>query len=355
MKRYSLFLVLAGLLFFKSADSQTKNQSKTKQTTTSKKTTSNPNRLINPEIWWHGTITVIEKYSGLIGRSERYISLFFGKALPTNYRNIETTDINFNDNKGTGKVSEYSEYIIRSKDEKTGVESEKIIDRCDCSGQGQSELHEVVIELRDGIYRIHAIPPPCKGKLGDGCGGTSWDVIISDKRLGSNPFSLSGSETVERDLTTGKVTTTTTWDLTGCTPWNHPKTQKYIETLEPKAKAAANRFIQRVNDELCIKLKITSGHRTDDEQDYEYSKGRTISSGIKVTSNKPLGETVTDAKAGESNHNFGRAIDVYYATETGIDLDAVLAPEIVEIAKQEGFHWGGNWKKPDYPHFEFKE
>lgn len=355
MKKYSIFFVLTGLLFFKSADCQIPAQKNKKQTNTQKKTTSNPNRLINPEIRWHGTITVIEKYSGLTGRSERYVSLFFANALPTNYRNIETTDLNFTDDKGTGKVSEYSEFTIRTKDEKTGVESEKVIDRCDCAGQGQSELHEVVIELSDGIYRIHATPPPCKGKLGDGCGGSSWDVIISDKRLGSNPFSLSGSETVERDLTTGKVTTTTTWDLTGCTPWHNPMTQKNINTLEPRVKAAATRFIQRVNNELCVKLKVTSGHRTDEEQNYEYSKGRTISSGIKVTPNKPLGETVTDAKAGESNHNFGRAIDVYYATDTGIESDRELAPEIVEIARQEGFCWGGKWKKRDPPHFEFKK
>lgn len=170
-----------------------------------------------------------------------------------------------------------------------------------------------------------------------------------------NPFALVGQKTMNISPEGGGfITTIISWNLKRkYIPWKNQLTEKNIATLEPKVKAAATRFIQRVYEELCIKLKVVSGSRTVAEQDYEYSKGRTIP-GINVTPDNPLGETVTDAEGGKSNHNFGKAIDVFYATESGgIDIKKRLSPEIVEIAKQEGFKWGGDWKKkPDYPHFE---
>lgn len=355
MKRYFLFFVLTCLLFFKSADSQTTTQRNTGQTntqkktlspkpSTQKKTTAQPNKTTNPEIRWHGTITVIEKFSGLTGRSERYISLFFDNALPTLYRNIETTDLNFTDDKGSGKVSEYSEFTIRTKDEKTGIESEKVMGRCDCIGNGQSELHEVVIDRIEQNYRIHAVPPPCKGGNlgGDGCGGDSWDIIISDKRLGTDHFLLSGNETTERDLTIGKVTTTTTWNLTGCPAWSDPQTR--LRAVDTRVRAAANRFIKRAHDELCLKLKVASGFRTFEEQDKLYAIGRP----------PPPIKKVTKSRGGESYHNYGLAVDIYIVQDNGLlDLEAIIPPEAIKIAKEEGFAWGGDWENfKDYPHFE---
>lgn len=177
-------------------------------------------------------------------------------------------------------------------------------------------------------------------------------IDVPDQPIGTNPKVLSGSHIV---MDAGNIKVVVTWNLRKkCPPWNNPMTQTSINSLKPKVKAAAARFIQRVNDELCIRLKVTAGFRTIAEQDYEYSKGRTIP-GVNVTPNNPLGETVTQLRGGRSNHNSGNAIDVYYATETGIDKHGILAPEIIEIARQEGFEWGGNWIDfKDYPHFEMK-
>jgi peptidoglycan L-alanyl-D-glutamate endopeptidase CwlK len=176
-------------------------------------------------------------------------------------------------------------------------------------------------------------------------------ISIPAQRLGKNPKVLSGTIEDTRTDPGGEVTITTiTWNLrTACPPWNNPLTQKNINTLDARVRGPATRFIKRVNDELCIKLKVASALRTKEEQDKLFAQGRD-------KDGKVIGETVTNAKGGESYHNLGLAIDVYMVNDDGtIDLKGILPPEVVAIAKQEGFEWGGDWKKfKDYPHFEMK-
>jgi len=343
MKKY-LFVFVAMLTFIV-GKSQQGNTKGPKQTTTTKKSSGSgqTTKTAVKEIRWFGTITVFEVYSGLIGKSNRHINLSFTNALPTLYRNIETTDLDFADDKGTGKVSEHVEFVVISKDQKTGIEKRTVIEECDCKGEGKSELHEVVLDHDEKKYRIHAVPPPCKGSKGEdgSCGGSSWDVIISDKNLQQNPFILSGTETIAREISTGVVTTTTTWDLRGCPPWSDPQTR--LKKVDARVKAAAERFIKRAHEELCLKLKVASGFRTDHEQDSLYAIGR-----------PPPPKKVTNAKRGESFHNYGLAIDVYIVKDNGLlDLHAILPPEAIKIAEEEGFKWGGDWEDiKDYPHFE---
>jgi hypothetical protein len=165
-----------------------------------------------------------------------------------------------------------------------------------------------------------------------------------DQKMGKNSKELMGSYVI---LSTPTLHVTVSWHLRKkCPPWNNPLTQTNINTLEAKVKMAATKFIKRVNDELCIKLKVVSGKRTNAEQDELYAQGRT----------KP-GPIVTNAKGGESNHNSGTAIDVYMVKEDGsLDIEGIVPQEVVDIASQEGFEWGGNWSKlKDYPHFEIKK
>lgn len=78
---------------------------------------------------------------------------------------------------------------------------------------------------------------------------------------------------------------------------------------------------------------------------------------------------VTNAKAGESYHNYGLAIDIVLlkdkdgngtfetaSWETNVDFDGDGVSdwqEVVTIFKKYGWQWGGNWSKfPDFPHFE---
>ncbi len=77
---------------------------------------------------------------------------------------------------------------------------------------------------------------------------------------------------------------------------------------------------------------------------------------------------VTNAKGGQSYHNFGLAFDIVLlldkdgngtyesaSWETNVDFDGDGVAdwmEVVKIAKMYGFAWGGDWKFIDKPHFE---
>jgi len=99
--------------------------------------------------------------------------------------------------------------------------------------------------------------------------------------------------------------------------------------------------------------------RTFKEQDALYAQGRSI---MFDTKGKRLG-IVTNAKGGQSIHNYGLALDIVLITngkvaswDTAKDFDKDGKPdwmEIVEIFKNAGWTWGGDWKKfKDAPHFE---
>src|SRR5688572_17633440 len=214
-------------------------------------------------------------------------------------------------------------------------------DKSECDGQDKSEL-DVGIDLEAKTYAISVSIPDCNGRTIT-AGGSEYEfvqdgaIFINDQRFGTNYNVLSGNLTLIDSFANGsKVVTTYTWNLrTKCPPWNNPLTARNINTLDPRVRGPATRFIKRVNDELCIKLKVAAGKRTNAEQDEIYAQGRT----------RP-GDIISWAKGGTSNHNSGLAIDVYLANDDGtIDDEAILPPGVIEIARQEGFEWGGSWKK----------
>jgi peptidoglycan L-alanyl-D-glutamate endopeptidase CwlK len=101
-----------------------------------------------------------------------------------------------------------------------------------------------------------------------------------------------------------------------------------------------------------IEVVITHDFRSIDEQDALYNQGRSLS-----------GNIVTNAKGGESYHNYGLAIDFALRTPEGDvvwdmerDDNGNGKPdwlEVVELAKELGFTWGGDWANfPDYPHLQ---
>lgn len=88
---------------------------------------------------------------------------------------------------------------------------------------------------------------------------------------------------------------------------------------------------------------ITQTVRSFAESDELYAKGRT----------KP-GAIVTNAKAGQSYHNYGLAIDfviqVNGTFSWKVDKNWMI---VVDCFKKRGFTWGGDFKSiPDAPHFE---
>lgn len=72
--------------------------------------------------------------------------------------------------------------------------------------------------------------------------------------------------------------------------------------------------------------------------------------------------TVTRAKPGRSWHNWRRALDLIPIDQaTAADLsdrdepvwDVPYWPGLGAIGKHLGFGWGGDWKRPDRPHFQW--
>ncbi|MCM3173577.1 M15 family metallopeptidase [Paenibacillus sp. MER 99-2] len=101
-----------------------------------------------------------------------------------------------------------------------------------------------------------------------------------------------------------------------------------------------------------IEVVITHGYRSIEEQDALFDQGRT-----------GTGNIVTNARGGESYHNYGLAIDFALRTPQGEivwdmerDDNGNGEPdwmEVVALAKDLGFTWGGDWANfPDYPHLQ---
>ncbi|ECR2392729.1 N-acetylmuramoyl-L-alanine amidase family protein [Listeria monocytogenes] len=95
-----------------------------------------------------------------------------------------------------------------------------------------------------------------------------------------------------------------------------------------------------------IYLCVAQGYRSKAEQNALYAQGRT----------KP-GSIVTNAKGGQSNHNFGVAVDLCLYSNDGkkVIWESTTSrwKKVVAAMKAEGFKWGGDWKTfKDYPHFE---
>lgn len=121
--------------------------------------------------------------------------------------------------------------------------------------------------------------------------------------------------------------------------------------LHPILKERSNQLIQQ-SAKKGIVIVITDGFRSAEDQNRLYEKGRTTD-----------GNIVTNAKGGESYHNFGLAIDFALKTPAenvvwdmqydGNKNGKSDWTEVVEMAKALGFEWGGDWPKfKDYPHLQ---
>lgn len=121
--------------------------------------------------------------------------------------------------------------------------------------------------------------------------------------------------------------------------------------LHPVVRERSNQLIQQAADKGIV-IVITDEFRSAEDQDRLYEQGRTVA-----------GNIVTNARGGESFHNFGLAIDFAIKTPSadiiwdmqydGNQNGTADWNEVVEMAKALGFEWGGDWAQfKDYPHLQ---
>jgi len=132
-----------------------------------------------------------------------------------------------------------------------------------------------------------------------------------------------------------------------------------IELLAPVVRDEARLIYDEISEALKGRAICRFSHtlRTNAEQEALFAIGRT----------KP-GKKVTNARAGQSWHNYGRAIDIVLLVdkdkngsfesaswETNVDFDGDGRAdwrEVVDIFTRYGWEWGGSWKFTDMPHFQ---
>jgi peptidoglycan L-alanyl-D-glutamate endopeptidase CwlK len=137
----------------------------------------------------------------------------------------------------------------------------------------------------------------------------------------------------------------------------HPKVRTEVEQIYK------NQIIPALTGRAICRFAYTL--RTIAEQDALYAQGRTK---LFDANGKKLGK-VTNAKGGQSIHNYGLAIDIVLikdkdgngtfetaSWEDTVDFDKDGKSdwmEVVKIFKTNGWTWGGDWKSfKDKPHFQ---
>jgi D-alanyl-D-alanine carboxypeptidase. len=129
--------------------------------------------------------------------------------------------------------------------------------------------------------------------------------------------------------------------------------------LYPKVIALRNILYESVYKATGMKMRMTSGLRTIEEQEKLYAIGRTIV-GKNPSKSLPMGEIVTRAIPGHSFHNYGLAFDSCfigddpYLEKMSEKDSSYIWNKFGDLVVSTGhMFWGGNFKTiKDLPHAE---
>jgi peptidoglycan L-alanyl-D-glutamate endopeptidase CwlK len=116
-----------------------------------------------------------------------------------------------------------------------------------------------------------------------------------------------------------------------------------IELLAPRFRAAVEAAIAecRANQ---LDAVVYETYRSAALQATYYARGRTV---------KPPATPVTNAMSNlYSWHGYGLAVDVIHRTRTW-DAGDTWFRAVADVFKRHGCKWGGDWKSPDLPHFQW--
>lgn len=194
-----------------------------------------------------------------------------------------------------------------------------------------------VSELQRGLADGGFDPGPVDGVFGQ---RTEGAVRAFQSSRGIEVDGIVGRQTwgeLGRTVSTGSAPVSGDVAATG-----DAATDRRIAGLHPEVRATAAAFVNRVEQELGIQLRVTQGYRSIAEQNALYAQGRTAP-----------GDIVTNARGGSSYHNYGLAFDVVEVRPDGsANWDTDWAA-IGRIGESMGLEWGGNWTRlVDRPHFQ---
>ncbi len=123
----------------------------------------------------------------------------------------------------------------------------------------------------------------------------------------------------------------------------NPHTIERLKAVHPLLRRRVEALIARLAEQGIV-VEVVQGFRTEREQNELYAQGRT----------KP-GKKVTNAKAWQSNHNYGLAVDLC-PFENGVpNWNAPRATwKLIGLeAERQHLEWGGRWKSiEDLPHVQ---
>lgn len=134
-----------------------------------------------------------------------------------------------------------------------------------------------------------------------------------------------------------------------------------IEDLQPIARDKFKAWLVDC-DRAGIEILVYCTYRSGVEQDELYKIGRTVV-GIGATKAKPMGKIVTNAKAGQSFHQYRVAIDcvplwkgkaMWSGDLPNTPQDDKLYEKMATLAAKYGIEWAGNWKAfKEKAHFQY--
>jgi peptidoglycan L-alanyl-D-glutamate endopeptidase CwlK len=117
-----------------------------------------------------------------------------------------------------------------------------------------------------------------------------------------------------------------------------------LDDLLPAVKERVEKFLNSAKD-AGIDLLVTSTYRDNESQNALYAQGRTTS-----------GRIVTNAKAGQSFHNYRCAVDVVPLIngKPVWDVSYQVWQTVGKLGKEAGLEWAGDWKTfKEMPHFQY--
>lgn len=117
-----------------------------------------------------------------------------------------------------------------------------------------------------------------------------------------------------------------------------------LKTVHPELQRRYRILEQRMLKKYGIQIEVSDAHRTAVRQEELFAQGRTAP-----------GKKVTNARAWQSNHNYGIALDVWPCVNGKFNWNpsAWMMAQFGEEVELLGLEWGGRWKTiVDNPHIQ---